>query len=611
MTVEDVEESEEVVVMEEDVDDEDSTVVVDHDDIKEEEDSLDDDIKEEEEEEQDDDQESVSLVHDEGKEGDDVEVEEEEVTQHEEEMEDVTDDLSSVERSRSSDISDVSADEESISSSNDSVEHVEEDGDEESLGTSLQSAGRQLSIESVKTLGKIERLKEAYEHMQEEAEQIHRLTDEGDLESVAKAKNQLAQILGNIEKLQFNQLDAVMTTHLDSGKIVAKANRRELNESLDDLQDFVSTLYNRYAAATSSAVSSPPPSPTPQTSHSSNVNEKSDVDSNVGEPTTILGGPDSTEKVENEVHGSSEQLNFTKDERHSVNNVMRYMDILRQDEEIRKTLETRSVEEVTHSIYLAMSMMKKKQEQKENEECVGVESSQDVDSHVDETTAGVESHDSSNEFEVSTAQTNHSGDEQLSHDEVQRTVNDEEQQSVKDEGQCSANDKELHSFNDEEKRSANEEEQQTEDKSTSEKIQQQEQVQQPLESRSVEDVAHALFLALLMKNQEQIRRQKAKEGHAKRAAMVRQYKYQQERDRLRRQQALLQQEANRQQQIELLRRRQYHQQLLEKQRRQEEYCRRIQQQQMMERQLQQIPFHFGLRVPRRPVESRLFDRFFF
>ena len=142
---------------------------------------------------------------------------------------------------------------------------------DESLGVSLQEKGKQLSIESVKTLDHLDDLKQTFELMQQEAEKIHKGTDMNNYKSVKKSKNKLAQLLGNIEKLQFNKLDAVTTVHLDSGKVAAKTNRRELNASLDDLHDFVSTLYSQY-----DAVPSPPPS---SSTLSVSTMSSSDVDS--------------------------------------------------------------------------------------------------------------------------------------------------------------------------------------------------------------------------------------------------------------------------------------------------------------------------------------------
>jgi hypothetical protein len=127
----------------------------------------------------------------------------------------------------------------------------------DSLGVSLQDAGKQYSIESTKTLDHIQDLKDSYQSMQLEVEGIQKSTDMNDYKTVSKAKSQLAQVLGNIEKLQFNQLDAVSTVHLDSGKDAAKSSRRELHSSLDELQEFVSSLYERYEAIPTPPVLSP------------------------------------------------------------------------------------------------------------------------------------------------------------------------------------------------------------------------------------------------------------------------------------------------------------------------------------------------------------------
>ena len=116
----------------------------------------------------------------------------------------------------------------------------------EELGVSLQEGGKQYSIQSTKTLDRLEDLKHSYESMKHQVEQIRKSTDLSDYLSVSRSKSQLAQLLGSIEKLQFNKLDAVCTVNLHSGKQVAKSNRRELNAALDALQEEVSSLYADY-----------------------------------------------------------------------------------------------------------------------------------------------------------------------------------------------------------------------------------------------------------------------------------------------------------------------------------------------------------------------------
>jgi hypothetical protein len=128
---------------------------------------------------------------------------------------------------------------------------------EEGLGISLVNKGKQFSIESVKTLDHLEDLRHEFELMQREAEHIHKSTEMDNFKSVKKSKSKLAQLLGNLEKLQFSQLDAVSTMNLHSGKSAAKSNRRELNTDIEDLQDFVMMLYSQYDAVPSPPVASP------------------------------------------------------------------------------------------------------------------------------------------------------------------------------------------------------------------------------------------------------------------------------------------------------------------------------------------------------------------
>ena len=138
---------------------------------------------------------------------------------------------------------------------------------DEELGVRLQEKGKQYSVESVKTLDRLEDLKHSYESMKHQVEQIRKSTDLSDYLSVSRSKSQLAQLLGSIEKLQFNKLDAVCTVNLHSGKQVAKSNRRELNAALDALQEEVSSLYAEYDKVPRPSSSS---SPTPSNNSSSN-----------------------------------------------------------------------------------------------------------------------------------------------------------------------------------------------------------------------------------------------------------------------------------------------------------------------------------------------------
>lgn len=147
-----------------------------------------------------------------------------------------------------------------------------------SIGASLQSGGRQFSVESVKTLDSIQALRVAYESMLRQAESIQKSTDVNNYRSLSMSKSQLAQLLGSIEKLQFNQLDAVSTVHLSSGKTEAKSTRRNLNALLDELQEFVRGLYEKYTAA-AEELASLTKSPAPTRSDSDSERAESECDS--------------------------------------------------------------------------------------------------------------------------------------------------------------------------------------------------------------------------------------------------------------------------------------------------------------------------------------------
>lgn len=134
----------------------------------------------------------------------------------------------------------------SCHSSGSEMSESESESETEGLGASLEGKGKQYSMESVKALHHIEDIKHIYENLLNEAENLHKDTDVNDYFAASKAKGKLAQLLGRIEKLQFNQLDAVTTAHLDSGKVEAKAHRRELNAALDELQEFVQSLYKKF-----------------------------------------------------------------------------------------------------------------------------------------------------------------------------------------------------------------------------------------------------------------------------------------------------------------------------------------------------------------------------
>jgi len=52
-----------------------------------------------------------------------------------------------------------------------------------------------------------------------------------------EAKDQIAQMNGNLEKLQYNGVDSIITAELESGKEKAKEKRKALNQRCDSLRE--------------------------------------------------------------------------------------------------------------------------------------------------------------------------------------------------------------------------------------------------------------------------------------------------------------------------------------------------------------------------------------
>jgi len=66
----------------------------------------------------------------------------------------------------------------------------------------------------------------------------------GEAAGLVVLKNQLIQLMGNIEKLQFNELDAVVTGDLTSGKDATKIRRKKLNSDVSGLQQTCQSLFD-------------------------------------------------------------------------------------------------------------------------------------------------------------------------------------------------------------------------------------------------------------------------------------------------------------------------------------------------------------------------------
>lgn len=140
-------------------------------------------------------------------------------------------------------------------------------------GMTLSEAGKQYSQASTAALKKLDSLDRKFEGLNERIEgvatTIHRSTGDNDsphnLMQLVKAKNELAQIAGDLERLQCRELDAIETAELTSGKNEARTHRKSLNQAVENLmrrtqdlhQEFVATVEKLQTEAASLEASSP------------------------------------------------------------------------------------------------------------------------------------------------------------------------------------------------------------------------------------------------------------------------------------------------------------------------------------------------------------------
>eukprot|EP00602_Paraphysomonas_sp_CaronLab_P004131 CAMPEP_0185024842 /NCGR_PEP_ID=MMETSP1103-20130426/8032_1 /TAXON_ID=36769 /ORGANISM="Paraphysomonas bandaiensis, Strain Caron Lab Isolate" /LENGTH=211 /DNA_ID=CAMNT_0027557911 /DNA_START=45 /DNA_END=681 /DNA_ORIENTATION=+ len=76
-------------------------------------------------------------------------------------------------------------------------------------------------------------------------ENIERSLDMRNPATLVHAKHELAQIIGDLEKLQFNEVDSVETHGLDSGKSEASAHRKDLNAKINEMMEQTQLLYQQ------------------------------------------------------------------------------------------------------------------------------------------------------------------------------------------------------------------------------------------------------------------------------------------------------------------------------------------------------------------------------
>lgn len=113
-------------------------------------------------------------------------------------------------------------------------------------GALLGSSGKQYSMASTQTFTKLDTIKAKYNDLVSRVNNIETSTNKEEMESLHRSKNLLAQISGDIDRLQFTGLDAIDTSLLHTGKDEARTKRKKLNHDIEELQQHVQELHRIY-----------------------------------------------------------------------------------------------------------------------------------------------------------------------------------------------------------------------------------------------------------------------------------------------------------------------------------------------------------------------------
>lgn len=99
---------------------------------------------------------------------------------------------------------------------------------------------------STQTFTKLDTIKAKYNDLVSRVNNIETSTNKEEMESLHRSKNLLAQISGDIDRLQFTGLDAIDTSLLHTGKDEARTKRKKLNHDIEELQQHVQELHRIY-----------------------------------------------------------------------------------------------------------------------------------------------------------------------------------------------------------------------------------------------------------------------------------------------------------------------------------------------------------------------------
>jgi hypothetical protein len=99
---------------------------------------------------------------------------------------------------------------------------------------------------STQTFTKLDTIKAKFNDLLSQVNDIETTTNKEEMDSLLRSKNLLAQISGDIDRLQFTGLDAIDTSLLHTGKDEARTKRKKLNHDIEELQEHVQELHRIY-----------------------------------------------------------------------------------------------------------------------------------------------------------------------------------------------------------------------------------------------------------------------------------------------------------------------------------------------------------------------------
>eukprot|EP00903_Cladosiphon_okamuranus_P008430 g8103.t1 len=102
-----------------------------------------------------------------------------------------------------------------------------------------QRVSRTLSVSSRAAVNTVGKLKDRFTELEESLTKIAKVvsSQSSSLQELLEAKLELAQIIGKLEKFQFNEVDAVVTHGLSSGKDEVRQERKGLTRAVTSLAE--------------------------------------------------------------------------------------------------------------------------------------------------------------------------------------------------------------------------------------------------------------------------------------------------------------------------------------------------------------------------------------